>query len=424
MNTLLISANTEKINMPTLPMGLGCVAAAIEAVGHEVRFLDLMGMEDWRPLLQEEFFRASPDVIGISIRNIDDQVSEAPRFLLKKARDVVAFCQANASAPIVLGGAGYSIFPASVLDDTGAEMGIQGEGEKAFATLLERLEASASLTDVPGLYIKGKGLQAPRTYERNLDRFPLPPPDLFDPEFADDPNYYLPIQTRRGCPLNCSYCTTPTIEGRLVRKRSPGAVIDNLARWRAAGFKKVFFVDNVFNLPVDFAVALCDQIFKRGLDIQWRAILNPGQVTETLVRSMAKAGCRDVALGFESGVQPILDSLHKGFSVDHIRQASRILTDHGISRMGFLLLGGPGETRETVLQTLAFADSLNLDAVKLTIGLRIYPFTELARIAVAEGIITPDADLLKPCFYISRGIEEWLRETVAAWMADRPNWIW
>jgi radical SAM superfamily enzyme YgiQ (UPF0313 family) len=422
MHVLLISANTERINMPTLPMGLGCVAAALEAAGHSVRFLDLMAVPQWQPMLREALSRRSPDIIGISIRNIDDQVSAAPRFLLEQARQVVAFCRANAAAPTVLGGAGYSIFPERVLDYTGADMGIQGEGEQAFAMLLERLEAAAALSDVPGLYLRGRGLQGDRSYIRDLDCFPLPEPGLFDSHLADDPEYYLPVQTRRGCPLNCSYCATSAIEGRTIRRRSPGSVIGNLSRWRAAGFARIYFVDNVFNLPENYALELCRGMTRACLDIRWRAILYPGKVSPALVRAMARAGCRDVALGFESGVQPILDAMHKRFSLVDIRQAARLLADHGIGRMGFLLLGGPGETRETVLQSLAFADSLKLDAVKLTIGLRIYPHTELARTAAGEGIIEAGADLLEPRFYIRPGLEAWLRRTVHTWMAERPHW--
>jgi radical SAM superfamily enzyme YgiQ (UPF0313 family) len=422
MYVMLISANTEKINMPTLPMGLGCVAAALEAAGHSIRFLDLMNTVQWQPLLQEALSRRPPEVIGISIRNIDDQVSAAPRFLLEEARRVVAFCKVNAAAPIVLGGAGYSIFPESVLDYTGADMGIQGEGEHAFAMLLERLEAATPLADVPGLYIKGQGPQGARRYIHVLDRYSLPEPGLFDSRLGGDPNYYLPIQTRRGCPLNCSYCSTLAIEGRTIRRRSPQAVIDALSRWRSAGFERVYFVDNVFNLPESYAMELCEGLSRARLDIHWRAILYPGKVGQALVRSMARAGCRDVALGFESGVQPILDALHKRFSLDDIRRTARLLADYGIGRMGFLLLGGPGETRETVLQSLAFADSLKLDAVKLTIGLRIYPHTELARIALNNGVIEAGDDLLEPRFYISAGLEDWLRQTVRSWMDGRPHW--
>ena len=424
MHILLISANTEKINMPTLPIGLGCVAAAVTAAGHGVEFLDLMGVDDWQPRLRAALTRHAPDLIGISIRNIDDQFSQTPRFLLETAREVVAFCQAHSRAPIVLGGAGYSIFPESALDYTGAAMGIQGEGELPMVLLLERLAAAAPLDDVPGLWIRGKGLQAPRAYGRDLDRFPLPGPELFDARFADDPNYFLPIQTRRGCPLDCSYCSTATIEGSVIRKRSPTAVIAALKRWRAAGFTRVFFVDNIFNLPESYAVELCEGLADAGLNLRWRAILYPGMLGERLVRAMSASGCREVSLGFESGAQPMLDILHKRFSPQDVEEASRLLADHGIGRMGFLLLGAPGETRETVLQSLAFADSLKLEAVKVSVGLRTYPYTELSRTAVREGLIASEAELLMPRFYITPGLDEaWLRQTVKKWIADRPNWM-
>ncbi|MBI5063301.1 MAG: radical SAM protein, partial [Desulfatitalea sp.] len=318
----------------------------------------------------------------------------------------------------------YSIFPESALEYTGAEMGIQGEGELPMVLLLERLAAAAPLDDVPGLYLKGRGLQAPRTYTRDLDRFPLPGPERFDARFANDPNYFLPIQTRRGCPLNCSYCSTATIEGNLIRKRSPGAVIAALTRWRAAGFSRVFFVDNIFNLPESYAIELCDGIAAAGLGLHWQAILYPGKIGERLAQAMAAAGCRHVSLGFESGVQPMLDCLHKRFSLEEVAQTSHLLADHGIGRMGFLLLGAPGETRETVLQSLAFADRLHLEAVKVSVGLRIYPYTELSRIAVREGLIASEAELLMPRFYITPGLDEaWLRQTVKEWMTNRPNWM-
>jgi radical SAM superfamily enzyme YgiQ (UPF0313 family) len=422
MRTLLISANTETINMPTLPMGLGCVAAALEAAGHAVRFLDLMGVADWRPLLAAAVAEAAPEVIGISIRNIDDQSSSRPRFLLENARAVVADCRERTSVPVVLGGAGYSIFPESVLDYTGADMGIQGEGEAAFPALLARLEANRPLGDVPGLYRRGSGPQAPRTFIPALDAWPLPAPGRFHARVADDPACYVPIQTRRGCPLKCSYCSTPAIEGPRIRKRSPDMVVASLARWRAAGFRRVYFVDNVFNLPAGYALELCRRMAAARLDLSWRCILYPGRVGADLVQAMARAGCREAALGFESGSRPVLEAMHKRFRPEDVARTSGLLADNGIGRMGFLLLGGPGETRETVEESLAFADGLKLEAVKLTVGLRIYPGTALARHARREGVIAAHSDLLHPRFYIAHGLEDGLRETVRAWVAERPHW--
>jgi radical SAM superfamily enzyme YgiQ (UPF0313 family) len=138
---------------------------------------------------------------------------------------------------------------------------------------------------------------------------------------------------------------------------------------------------------------------------------------------MARAGCKDVSLGFESGVQYMLDAFRKRFTLADIRKTSEILADYGIGRMGFLLFGGPGETRASVEDSLAFADALELEAMKITIGIRIYPYTELAQIAVSEGTIGPDTNLLEPRFYIAEGLGNWLRATVKTWMTDRKNWM-
>jgi radical SAM superfamily enzyme YgiQ (UPF0313 family) len=128
-------------------------------------------------------------------------------------------------------------------------------------------------------------------------------------------------------------------------------------------------------------------------------------------------------MGFESGSEKILARLNKKFNRDDVRQISNILKDYGIRRMGFLLLGGPGETKETVNESLEFADSLNLEALKITIGIRIYPYTPLAKTALQEGLIKADDNLLFPRYYIGKDLEGWLRETVNAWREKRPHWI-
>lgn len=223
--------------------------------------------------------------------------------------------------------------------------------------------------------------------------------------------------------MKCSYCSTATIEGHVFRKRSPEAVVDWIARWVSEGFGHYYFVDNTFNLPPSYAKQLCTHIADACLDIEWRCILYPRGMDEELARKMAEAGCKEVSLGFESGSDAILHSMNKKFTSEDVRRHNRLLTDQGIRRMGFLLLGGPGETRETALTSLEFADSLNLDMLKISIGIRIYPHTPLAEIAVAQGLIMSDDDLLQPRFYITAGIEEWLRETVVEWMKERPHWV-
>ncbi|UCD79706.1 MAG: radical SAM protein [Desulfobacterales bacterium] len=423
MRVLLISANREDINMPTLPMGLGCVAAAVQRAGHAVEFLDLLTADDFQPVLRKKIAAFDPKVIGVSVRNIDDQVMESTHFMLDQAREVIEFCRQLSQAPIVLGGAGYSIFPQSALEYLGADMGIQGEGEIAFPVLLSHIEEKRDLSNVPGLFLPGRGQQAKRRFVKNLDTLALPEPSLMTS--ADRPNqpYWLPFQTRRGCPLNCSYCSTSSIEGHLIRKRSPEAAVQELAGWVNAGFSQIFFVDNTFNLPQSYAIELCRQLTESGLKLRWRCIVYPGRVSRPLVDVMARAGCTEVSLGFESGHHMILRDMNKRFDPNDIRRASDMFADAGIRRMGFLLLGGPGETRETVAQSFDFVESLALDALKITVGIRIYPYTKLAGIAVEEGRLAADDNLLLPRFYCVTELEEWLRKTVTERSENHPNWF-
>ena len=419
----MISANTERINMPTLPLGLACVATATQKARHDVEILDLLNKDDIAAPIKKAIEGFQPNLVGVSVRNIDDQNMEDPKFLLDKAKEVVTCCKAFSEAPVVLGGAGYSIFPESALVYLGADMGIQGDGEYAFPLLIGRLMQKRSLSGLPGLYLPDRGLQGKRSYINDLNRFPLPDIRLLPTCGYEPEDLWIPVQTRRGCPLRCSYCSTGTIEGHRIRKRSPDSLVPWLVKWVESGFRRFHFVDNTFNLPPSYTKTICSRIIEAGLDINWRCILYPGHVSESLVQNMMKAGCREVSLGFESGSERILKGMNKGFTLKDIRQASKMLTDHGIHRTGFLLLGGPGENQKTVEESLSFVDSLDLDFLKLTVGIRIYPGTKLEKIAVEEGVISEEEDLLFPRFFIVKEIEDWLRDTVHGCLHEHKNWM-
>jgi radical SAM superfamily enzyme YgiQ (UPF0313 family) len=382
-----------------------------------------MNVGDTRLVVKDAIQTFHPDVIGISVRNIDDQNIRQPLFLLDRVKEVISDCRSLTDVPIVLGGAGYSVFPETSLAYLGADMGIQGEGEVAFPFLLDRMEHGSGLEDVPGLYLAGSGLQGKRQFQKNLDLMPLADADLWSPPSVDENDWYMPVQTRRGCPMNCSYCSTSCIEGSIIRKRSPKVVVDALARLVEKGFRRFFFTDNIFNIPPSYARELCRAIGDRDLGIVARCIIYPGKLEEALVKEMARAGCREVALGFESGSERMLKSMNKRFTPEDVRRTCDMLADHGIFQMGFLLLGGPGETRSSVEESVAFADSLPVNVMKIAPGIRIYPFTSLAKQALEEGMITPDDNLLFPKFYIVPELEDWLLEAVSQYMADRPNWV-
>jgi radical SAM superfamily enzyme YgiQ (UPF0313 family) len=422
MRVLLISANTEKINMETLPLGLACVAAATRKAGHDVAMVDLIAERDTRSVLKKAIGGYRPDIIGISVRNIDDQNMENPRFLLDPIKEIVAVCRHLSRAKIILGGAGYSIFPEAALSFLGGDMGIQGEGEKVFPELIERMEREASLAGLPGLYLPGQKQRCQRSFVKNLDQLPLADIDLWPTLFQKE-ELWMPVQTRRGCPLRCSYCSTELIEGRGIRRHSPEAIVQWIARWRKEGIHQFYFVDNTFNLPAFYAKEICRQLIDEDLKIRWWSILYPKNVDEELVRLMARAGCEQVSIGFESGSEQVLKNLNKKFKPGEVREISERLSEHGIRQMGFLLLGSPGETKESVEESLFFADSLKLDTLRITVGIRVYPHTSLSEKAITDGMILSHDDLLYPRFYLARGLESWLLEILKNWAKTRPRWI-
>ena len=389
MRVLLISSNTERINMVTLPLGLDLVAGATRRAGHEVAVVDALREPD--PVLAIERSIASfhPDVIGVSIRNVDNQDRKAPRFLLEQVRPLIAACRAASHAPIVLGGAGFSIFPDAVLRYLDADLGVRGDGEAVFPELIRRIEAGEDPSSTPGVHVAGRTDAPEPSFSEELSGMPQWDELLETVADPATPDLWVPVQSRRGCPNDCSYCSTAQIQGRRIRMRPASEVADHVARLAATGYRRAYFVDNSFNIPEPYALELCRALRWRGPGLEWRCIVYPQHLGEALAAAMDKRSTpRDV------------------------REVSDRLASHGIRRIGFLLLGGPGETRETVEESLAFASSLHLDTLRITVGMRIYPATPLARRAIEEGIVRPDNDLLLPAFYLAPGLEPWIHERI------------
>ncbi len=398
---LIISANRERVNMVTWPLGAASVVQALRAAGHRADMIDLMREESPAAAIDRAVNDVRPDVIGVSVRNIDDQSMSAPVFYLDEVRGVVDLCKNRSAAPIVIGGAGYSIFPQASLEYLGAGMGLPGGGEASFPQLVDRLCSGSGpegpyLLHRPGLPPSG----APPASD-GLDAYPLPDPEDIPGEYRTDDRFWMPVQTRRGCAMNCSYCSTPAIEGTALRYRSPIAV----ARWmrdiRETGVRRFYFVDNTFNIPPGYAEELCIEVERACPGIEWRCILYPSGIDDRMAGLMARAGCVEAALGFESGDTGILRAMNKRFTPDQVRLSTEALARHGIRRMGFLMLGGPGETAESAQHSIEFARSLGLEGGKISVGIRIYPGTPLAAAAVGEGIIGPNDDLLRPRFYLA-----------------------
>jgi radical SAM superfamily enzyme YgiQ (UPF0313 family) len=422
MRILLISANRERMPYPVAPLGLAYIAGALLAKGHDCRAIDLCFSETIEHDLTQKIADFPPDVIGISLRNLDNLTYPPSISYLPELEETIAIIRRCTAAPIVIGGSGFSLAPLPLMQRLGVEFGIVGEGEGSMMELVQRLEQGGPLDGIPGVLIKGKDEFLPR---RPLDSFGGPARDVLDNKRYLREGGMANIQTKRGCPFACIYCTYPLLEGKHVRVRDVGEVVGELkALQTEQGVDYCYFVDDIFNYPPDYTEALLREMIAQGVRMQWTAFVNPRFLTPEITPLMAEAGCQGVELGVDSGSSKILSLYGKGFETQDIINASQHCREADLNFALYLLLGGPGEDEATLHDTFALMDRLDPTAVIIMLGIRIYPHTRLQGIAVQEGVIKEDDDLLEPRFYISPHIgPERLIEVVTEAAMRRRGWI-
>ena len=220
------------------------------------------------------------------------------------------------------------------------------------------------------------------------------------------------------------FCSYPLIEGSKVRVRSPERVVDEIADLQSRyGVRHLFVVDNIFNFPLPHAKRICEELRRRRLDVEWSGYLNPKFVDEELVRLMAASGCNSVEFGTDSGSATMIANLGKEFDAEDLRRSSRLCHRYGVKFAHSLIFGGPGETRETIEETLRLMDELEPTAVIAFTGIRVLPGTGMVELALRDGQIDADDNLLHPKFYVARSLGEELIATIENHAASRSNWI-
>ncbi len=430
MRILFISPNQCRLVFLPLPLGLALVVASV-APEHEVQVLDFMFLDD--PLAQVDRAVAEfrPDLVGISVRNIDNQDSREPEAYFPPVKELVDRLKGLGPAPVLLGGAGFSVAPREFMAYTGADFGILGEGEESFGEFLRAFYGS-DWEQVPGLLWRQDGVlrQNPLQPIQRLDLLPRPALEHFNPRaYHDTPGSaglpgVIPLQSRRGCPMRCIYCTTPRLEGRHSRAWAPEQVAAWLAHWHERwGLTRFYFVDNIFNCPPVYGRRLCQAVAELRLPLEWSCLINPAFPDAELFHLIRTAGGAMVQVGNESGSELVLTRLGKGFGRKKVELTLQLLEAEGLPYTCFLLLGGPGETRETVQESVAFLEQYAPKMVNLKAGIRIHPGLPLEKIALEEGVITPADNLLWPKFYLAPAIREWIWDYLAEVTARHPNWI-
>jgi radical SAM superfamily enzyme YgiQ (UPF0313 family) len=362
MRIAFISANRETMPDAVIPLGLLHVMAATPD-RHEKLFWDLCFEADPLAAVTRNLREHQPDLVAIGLRNLQNMDYTSTTSNLDAYRALIQAVRAHSSAPIVLGGGGFSVAPQGLMEALGAEYGISGEGELAFAHLLDELErAEPSLHAVERLYYRVDGnLRFTGQSGDNLRIDDLPQPDrsVLDQRYYT--NYGIEsLQTKRGCPLHCTYCTYPLLEGSQSRMRNPAAVAGEfMALGARDGVEHVFIVDSVFNLPPRHAKAICRELVARGNLTPWTSYISPVAFDDELAALMVAAGATGMEVGSDSGCDAVLDRLRKGFRTDKIRRLAVVAKEHGLKDFHSFILGTSGETLEDVEQTLDFVEDLD-----------------------------------------------------------------
>lgn len=355
-----------RIDLP--PMGVAYLASALRRDGHTVRIADLN--VDSQALVSRagEF-----DLVGIS--------GDTPRHGM--ALDIAARVREQ-GVPVAMGGPHVSFRVEENLRSGPVDYVIRGEGEESFCSLVRDLAEGGDGVGVPGISCRANGevVHNPKTDFLDVDSIPLPARDLLPMS-----SYRVNVGDRlattviasRGCPFNCSFCSSSELFGLRWRPREPEAVVDEVEfLHRSYGYRGVLFMDDNFTLDPDRTIRICELMAKRDMDVSWWCFSRMTTVNqrEDMVQSMAEAGARQVFMGVESPHKEVLEHYGKKATSDDAEKAVRILRKYGLRIYGSLIIGDPQENRAMIRETIRYAKALKPDLAQFAI-LTPYPGTRL-----------------------------------------------
>jgi anaerobic magnesium-protoporphyrin IX monomethyl ester cyclase len=351
------------------PLGVAYLAAALRQAGYGVNILD--GTFMLRDEALDQAARAGADIVGIySMFSLKENALAFARSLRGKCRLLIA------------GGPLPTCDPDSFLDDF--DIVVIGEGEHTILDIVAAYESDRNFQNIPGIVQKihpnegAPGREAglwrtpPRVLELDLDGIAFPARDLIPNknyiEFGKRQGRLATtsVITTRGCPFNCDFCSN-AVFGNSYRERSAGNVIDEVEQVLSLGYERIHFADDVFTLNPERVVKICREICQRNVHFRWECLGRVDSIDSDLAGEMKRAGCDRVFFGIESGSNAVLKLMNKGITVVKARNAVRAAHHAGLETGAFFMLGYPGETDDTVLETIRLANSLPLDYLSFTI---------------------------------------------------------
>jgi radical SAM superfamily enzyme YgiQ (UPF0313 family) len=355
MKILFIQPPYPFSEFPKPSYALMSMGAVLKEQGMEVEILDLLAARYSPEKIEDCLARFRPDLIGVTSVTMNFpaavRILQTCKTLLPRAAAVIGGPHATFTAEETL-----RSFPE-------VDIVVRGEGEETILEAARALERRQGLEQVRGLTFRRNG-SVVRTEDRpfiaDIDRLPLPDRTLFPVSRYLAMRVPASVLTSRGCPTGCSFCVGYRMTGRKGRFRNPLKVVDEIEAARRLGFEEVCIDDDLFTRNRRHVTAICDEIRNRGLKLKLYIFARVDTVDEPLLAKLREAGCAMICFGLESGNQRILDLAGKRATVERARRAVELSKAAGIAPFGSFILGLPGETRETMAETVSFAQSLGI----------------------------------------------------------------
>ena len=423
VRVLLLNPNKCEEPYPVYPVALGYLRSALLDSGHEVAVWDATMSEE---TLADLLGRFDPEVVAVSVRNIDNVQLHNQQWFVADLVQVCEELRSLTKSPIVLGGSGFSLFPESVLKLTKADYGMVGDAEEVFVEWVDAYAAGRIRTDLPGLvWRSGENavtVNPGSSCVHFVDRIPSHDETLLAAYVkAGSP---IGVQTQRGCALKCCYCTYPLIEGRNMRRRSADSIANEVEQLAQRGVSYVFFVDSVFNLSSRHVIDICEALLAKPFKMSWGAFLRPHGIDAAMAELFRKSGMKHAEFGSDSFNDTVLKAYHKSFTFEDVERSHQILAAAGVHCSHFIIAGGPGETMETLRDTLEKSERLSGALYFAIVGMRVYPNTDLWRSHVEAGGSPDPDDYLAPVFYVAPGLEqEAVFAALRAHVRKVQNWV-
>ncbi|MCP4630474.1 MAG: B12-binding domain-containing radical SAM protein [bacterium] len=382
MRILLINPFYPISETPSPPLGLAYLAAVLAEAGVEVKILDLVVFPYSRAMLQKKLDEFKPRMVGLTAVTMTFDSAMGVIWDIKRL---------NSNIITVMGGPHVTFCAADTLKvHSELDIIVLGEGERTIVDLSRAMDKDRNWSSVKGIAFRRKSeicYTAPREPIADLDLLPEPARELLPLGRYRALGMPISLTTSRGCPFKCIFCVGRKMVGSKVRYRNPGKVVDEMSYLNTLNFHQINIADDLFTANRKHCLAVCDEILSRGLKLTWTSFARVDTVSEELLTKMKEAGCSAVSFGVESGNPTILEKIKKGITREQVVAAVNMCRQAGVLPHASFILGLPGETPQTIRETMDFGEQLK--ELGLSYGFHLlapFPGTEIRDESTQYGI--------------------------------------